>query len=1081
MMAVQSPPKKGKRRFWHRILRIGIWSSGIVFLLITAAILYIRIQYPEPKVLDMLSEKVRSSTGMPLAIHNTTWKLPLKLQIDQIRLGYPGSNLDKDTPFVALDQFSVSFRLLALLRRQLHVQSITFTRPSITIHPEKLKTIKVLQSAAEKGKPDSIRAGKAANRLPISIRLSRFRLENFNACLILPDSSGNIQAAISGLNLDLNHIQIPREVSTSLNAVRGGIHLYTKDCRINFLSEKLRLSMMPEFSMDVQWRKNQYWEVTGFLATEPTGNPLHRLEAEINLEGYGLGDTVHVAPIAMKIGGEPVLTLTGSADHLMEQPNFRLNLQSRPLDLLKVHAILLGFHLQDLVPETEKFIPNGEWRPADGLVWGTLNDIQFQLRSLLRVSVHAPQAELDSLYYNLDARGHIKTAPHHYGVKPEPGKRMKYTAGEIRGDAGFRSCRLVLNDSMQVETGSLAVQFSSVMDTSGLPRNGSLQGAWSGIANGRLGLNMEWGLSQFLPPSLESLFVNAAMTLEDLEIADLPGISSQVRGSVRLQSGVRLSGIHQARVKLNADFPDLAYQTDMGTGLFPPLSLRSSWVFQAEHGFKKIRIDSSVINLNELFTGRVIGSWDQGGKKFAVDINSRMNHDKIVECLPNSLFSAVQGISLNGFTTLTVNVTGDLSQPESLTMKDTLQIHEGAFHHAVQKLYIEGFNGEVSATGTMNDIHGAGTLSIGRVTSPLRTGPIENSEINFDWIYDPKTIKLNSLLFRNHSLNTELQLNGRMQDIDTSPSLTAVGELSYNGNEWTELMQEIGIRGTSRIRFQVDQKDSGNIMVSGTVLMEAMNFHQAEMLALTGMNGEIPFQIEINPEGVVLSDSNYHPPSWIEYENRRSQFRFLRTDRGTLNIEAVEIMGYPLTAVDMDVYIRNGFIQIPWFIIHAFNGNIGGYLQVFLGTGSPETVTYEIHAQAARINAAALGDIPIKNEEEAELNAAMAFSGTGLDPGREMEVDGYFYITKIGPEFASLMLEGLDPNGNDRNIRLTRWLLDRGWKPKLFSFEMRHGYVYPSLSLSQPWFSPIRLPETLSFGRLPLQFFLENPELAKTK
>ena len=62
----------------------------------------------------------------------------------------------------------------------------------------------------------------------------------------------------------------------------------------------------------------------------------------------------------------------------------------------------------------------------------------------------------------------------------------------------------------------------------------------------------------------------------------------------------------------------------------------------------------------------------------------------------------------------------------------------------------------------------------------------------------------------------------------------------------------------------------------------------------------------------------------------------------------------------MDVDIRNGYIQIPWFIIHAFNGNVGGYLHVFLGTGSPETLTYEIHAQAARINAATLGNIPIK-------------------------------------------------------------------------------------------------------------------------
>jgi hypothetical protein len=1081
MIAVQSPPKKGKRRFWHRILRIGLWSIGIIFLLITAAILYIRTQYPEPKVLDILSEKVQTSTGMPLVIQNITWRLPLKLQINQIKLGYPESNLDKDTPFLSLDRFSVSFNLLALLRRQLDVQSITFTRPYITVNSEKLKSIKALQLTAAEGKPDTSHTGPSSNRLPISIRLSRFRLENFNAYLILPDSSGNTQIAISGLNLDLDHMQIPREVSTSLDAVRGEVHLYTKDCRINFRSENFRFSMTPEINLDVQWRKDQYWEVSGFFGIESPENPLHRLDAEINLKGYGLGDTVRVAPVAVKIGGAPVLTLTGSADHLMGQPNFKFDLQSHSLDLSKAYAILLGFNLQDLVPEAKKFILNGEWIPADGRLWGTLNDIQFQLRSRLRASFHSPQAELDSLYYKLEANGHLMTESRRSGAKTERSKRIKYTAGEIKGDMGFGSGRLIFNDSMQVETGPLAVQFSTSMDVSGLPRNGFLEGTWSGIVGGRLGLNMDWGLSQYMQPSLESLFVNGAMTLEDLEIADLPGVSSQIRGRARLQTGISLSGIDRARVKLNADFPDLTYKTETGMGLFPPLSLHSSWVFRADTDFTQIRIDSGIVKLNDLLTGRITGSMDRGANKFALDLHSRMNHDKIYDYLPNTVLPTVQGISLKGFTTLAVNVIGNITQPESLIMKDTLRIHEGEFHHAIQKLHIEGLNGEFRVAGTQNDIHGEGILSIGRLTSPMRNQPIEDSEIDFDCSYDPKTIKLNSLLFRNHSISTELKLNGFVENMDTSPNFCAGGELNFNGNEWTELMQVMDVRGTSQFRFQVDQKDSGDIIVSGTALMKEMNFRQADILALNGMNGQIPFQIEINPEGVILSDSNYHPPSWVEFENRRSQFRFLRGDLGALTIEAVEVMGYPLTNLEMDVDIHNGYAQIPWFVIHAFNGNIGGYLQVFLGTGSAETLTYEIHAQAARINAAALGDIPIKNEEEAELNAAMAFTGTGLDPSREMEVDGYFYITKIGPEFASLMLEGLDPNGNDRNIRLTRWLLNRGWKPKLFSFEMRHGYVYPSLSLTQPWFSPIRLPETLSFGRLPLQFFLENPELAKAK
>jgi len=104
----------------------------------------------------------------------------------------------------------------------------------------------------------------------------------------------------------------------------------------------------------------------------------------------------------------------------------------------------------------------------------------------------------------------------------------------------------------------------------------------------------------------------------------------------------------------------------------------------------------------------------------------------------------------------------------------------------------------------------------------------------------------------------------------------------------------------------------------------------------------------------------------------------------------------------------------------------------------------------------------------------MAFQGKGIDLERGIDLEGYFYITKMGPKFASTLLESMDPGGSDRSIRMTRRLLNMGWKPKLFSFDLRHGYVYPSLMLTQPWFSPVRIPGKLEYGRLPLAFFLQN-------
>ena len=87
-------------------------------------------------------------------------------------------------------------------------------------------------------------------------------------------------------------------------------------------------------------------------------------------------------------------------------------------------------------------------------------------------------------------------------------------------------------------------------------------------------------------------------------------------------------------------------------------------------------------------------------------------------------------------------------------------------------------------------------------------------------------------------------------------------------------------------------------------------------------------------------------------------------------------------------------------------------------------------------------------------------------------MSGVFDITKIGPEFADLLLKGMDPKGEDASIRQTRLLLKIGAKPELFSFELRHGLVYPSLSLTKPWFSPI--PKKWEYGRLPLGFLMKR-------
>ena len=260
--------------------------------------------------------------------------------------------------------------------------------------------------------------------------------------------------------------------------------------------------------------------------------------------------------------------------------------------------------------------------------------------------------------------------------------------------------------------------------------------------------------------------------------------------------------------------------------------------------------------------------------------------------------------------------------------------------------------------------------------------------------------------------------------------------------------------------------------------MDSLNVRQQELVSVRGIGGKIPIQAELDPvKAGLVPNARWKPRPGFLYESFREYYRGATREVDNFRIRRIEAAGYTVRDVSMDIRLAGGILEVPRFSLNLLEGNIGGSLWLNPGTGVPDSITYSIQCQASSINAAAMLAPGVKKKEETELNASLSFTGRGVDIKKGIDLDGYFYITQIGPKFASTLLKGMDAAGSDRNIRMTRRLLDAGWKPKLFSFELRHGYVYPSLSLSQPWFSPVRLPPRVEYGRLPLEFFMKNPGL----
>jgi len=1064
----------------HQIFKVILWIAGIFLILLIAAVVFVRIQYPEHKVLQLISDQVQSSTGLSLEIKDVSWRLPLRLDIFQITLDYPKSDPEADRPLFTLNRFSVSFRLLPLLRRRLHIQSVTLNQPNVYLDPNRwiVPFAGSRTDSATIVKKDTYPSSPKS--LPFALQLSRFSLKDFDCMVILPDSQSNRSFQITSLNFNLDNLNVPRNAAASLQDFRGRARLYTEKSSLKYSEDGWETEALPNIDLQGKWRKNQHWQLQGQAGFSASADSSQMLGVQLDVNGIGKADSVHIKTVQLELGGKPMLRILGDLARLSARPEFDVMLESESIDLNRLYVFARAFLPPALMTILESLEIQGNFTPPEGYLRGNSETMIIQVQTSLKNGIASYMGlVMDSLHGHLNIEGRLKTGSH-------TNQSLKFIEGKIQGSTGIASCSLMLNDSTNIQTGPLILRMISRTDSCGLPDQGSLTGQFNSMLGGRTEFDFQWGLPSGAPKSLESVYVRGLVRADSLELNQFPDWPQAVRGRINCHAHLTMPSLYQAVLNIGAEAPGFDIVFDNQAVPWPALNLDSEWTLHTEPSFQQVWLDSGEIQLNNIMDSWLTSHVDLRKQEFWIELREAIiNLELVQSSLPAYLLEDMEELTVGGKTVVSAHARGAVTQPDSMQIQGMVALHEGTLQYGIHGFKFSGLQGQLTTEGHPGDLTGSLSFTLDSADlGVLRSRPIENSVFMLDWQWiADESVSLREAVLRNDSLGIEARIEGSLNNLAAIPALHANGTIRLDEDNWAEAVHEIEMRGKGTIEFKVDQTTHpSRLAISGSVALRPLEMKRGTMLSMSEIRGRVPFQIEFDLEqSAIVTDPDYIPPSWIDYESRRSQYRSLNPDQGGLYAELIQVNQYQFTDLAMDIDVRKGYIQIPWFMVDLFNGNVGGYLQIFLGTGLPETIAYEIHAQAARINAAALGGFPIKKEEEAELDVTMAFKGLGVDIEKDMDIDGYFYMTQIGPQFASRLLQGLDPNGEDRNIRLTRRLLNMGWKPKLFSFDMRHGYVYPSLSLSQPWFSPIRLPETLSYGRLPLKFFLENPDLAQAK
>ncbi|MCK5145568.1 hypothetical protein KAR48_02370 [bacterium] len=1037
------------------------WFILLTILLVPLlATLWLAWLAPAETTADWLAETISNTVDFPVELGRVRVNVWGGLDIEDLTVFYPESgNSDRARDsLLVIDKVTVRYRLLPLLRRQFEVAAISLERPRAFIDPVKLAALTSVETEARASgiaQSDSI---ILMPMMPVDLNLNNFSIEDMVLEIVLPDTLPLHSIELSSFSFSIDDLSIPREGLTNPEKACGRLKLLVEKGQLTLGWPETEQVVPLSLDWSAHWEKGGAWTIVGDLA-------LDQWVLNLDAAGEGPGDSALLHKASLKLNESEIIEMTGSY-----QKDARLSLKLDSSPVVLQHIIDSARRLAGPFLPPDSLIPElyGSIRPISGELSGNFDAISFSLYSNLEnFSMVLPDSIIDI--------SPINAVVHAEGVLNKDGLEK----GTITAEALLPSLVLAISDSTSLEFGALTCNIHSTLDSLFMPDSASLSLRCQDVLKGSMLLEAEWqrGSSLEWQQMAAQIKVSADSTLLDA----LPMLPSPITGNLGMKLGIVLTPGGNIDLNLNANVDSLSYIFQEQTVYAPPIILkglaRARWPdFESPFELDSLLLDA-VDGIHARFSGQFVPeSASFNGRLEELSIDNQV----MWSYLPAPLQEQLTGLKINGYESLIANMQG--SQVEDSTLLDLgglANVGPVSIDWPENDLSIQSVGAEL---GFKSDRTGySGTFQVDVVNTCIRTlrdAPFGHIDLSAGWSFK----NMDSLLIHSGRLASTFGLSGSF-DLTLAgliagiPQLQTEIRIGFHSQKYLPLVQQISMAGDLDLHASVvfDLQPGGCVDLRGKILVDSLYFKIDTLISAGPVYADLPFNMSFNPDLMRFNiEQMQERLDTDDYALHQESYRKHMPGIGWLRIDSITVMDQKIGPVEVDTRITGGQFEIPWMNIRGLSGNIGASLYVIAQGGVLDSLAYGFSMDVARINSAALLRSGNKYKAASELNATTRFTGKGVDFKRDVDINGYFHITKIGPEFASTLLSGMDPKGRDRNIRLTRRLLNMGWKPRLFSFEMRHGYVYPSLVLDQPWFSPIRLPEQMGLGRLPVAFFIQN-------
>ncbi|MBN2414262.1 hypothetical protein JXO52_00385 [bacterium] len=1046
MSAEKQKRNPGRKRRGLRLLAGMLVGLPVLILLLFSIIALL----PSRKAGAWLSAQLSAAAGVTVRLDEVSVNPFGSVRVRNAAMLTPAG----DT-LAAVRGARIDYRFLPLFSRTIAVRRVEIDRPVVHLpFPADSAAVK------QRGDSTGVRPSGEAAPLPFSLGLWSFDLRNFAFSLVLPEGGPLLTAGVSGIGLEVENAYLPRGTLAAGSPSHGRMHLFSDRGTVTLTDSTgrhkraLRLDLRLEKEAEGDW-------LTALDAGLGTERDTALVRLMIAARGSLPAGTAVLKRCDLLLGGTALLQVTGTGALTEGPARLDLSLSGRPLALRPAAGRLLPLLPPALADISLGDLPDVTLQLLPGTITGTVDSLALSAA----ITADLPAFSPDSATHMSGIRLHVSAAATAAG-----GMLRSVT---VNAGAGLKKVILILPDSTLLTAGPLALTAGVRVDSSLLPVSGSIEASLDSVLSGRLGLSVRWTVPG---ARLHDVRLAAGLRADSLALGAIPSLPETVSGRVNATLHLQAAGLDSIGAELAVQTERIDYVLADRAEHTGPLTISAALTAAAlDTLFQRWRIDTLTADLNRIALLAAAGSLD--GAAGTVDIPSwRLTIDNglIIPALPAGMRDRMQYVAISGEETAegSLRMSGAVLETRGRLSTGNVSLKDADTGISLDEIALM-----VSWQGAADSLNGSLGLGLHHIALPgYLDDPLDTVRIGTGFALSGGAVTVEGGTFDAPGLKISGGFRAIIDSARGAGQLAAEGGIRFQSP--TPVRFPGGLQGSGDIsmKFGCVSLDSlgGRLELSGEIGASACDLGLDTLISLKGLDTRLPFRAVMDMrEGGILTDAAYRPIQWEEYDQRRTLYRELMPEIGTVTITSALIAGQRLHGAELDIKIDNGWCEVPRFYVNTLSGNVGGKLRVNFGVKPPAPLLYEIEAQAARINAASFVEDARAAGEATELNAVMRFTGQGIDPAAGIDLQGFFNITKIGPRFASTLLEGLDPQGRDRTIRLTRRLLNTGWKPSLFSFEARHGYVYPSLSLVQPWFSPIRLPETMEFGRLPLEFFLK--------